>query len=54
MTEPTPSAPEPDVLQIFDTLSEERLACRVCGALVPSAGDYARDHWDWHEAANGA
>ena len=54
MTEATPSASEPPVLQIFDTLSDERLACRVCGALVSSTGDYARVHWDWHEAANGA
>jgi hypothetical protein len=45
---------EPDALQIFDTVSEGRLACRVCGALVLDEGDYARVHWDWHEASNGA
>jgi hypothetical protein len=48
------TAREPDELQIFDALEGGRLACRVCGALVPSEGDYARVHWDWHEAANGA
>jgi hypothetical protein len=46
--------PEPGDLQIFDTLPEGGLACRVCGALVAREGDYARIHWDWHEAANGA
>jgi len=46
--------PAPDVLQIFDVLPDDRLACRVCGALVARDGDYARVHWDWHEAANGA
>ena len=30
------------------------LACRVCGVLVASDGDYPRVHWDWHEASNGA
>jgi|1185.fasta_scaffold694483_1 hypothetical protein len=54
MSEPTPSRSEPDELEIFDTLSEGSLACRVCGALVPHEGQYARIHWDWHEAANGA
>jgi hypothetical protein len=49
-----PPAAEPDVLQIFDTLAGQGLACRVCGALVPDDGDYARIHWDWHEATNGA
>jgi hypothetical protein len=41
-------------LQIFDTVTEGHLACRVCGALVSREGDYAQVHWDWHEAANGA
>jgi hypothetical protein len=41
-------------LEIFDELPDGRLACRVCGALVSDEGDYARVHWDWHEAANGA
>jgi hypothetical protein len=40
-------------MQIFDRL-EDSLACRVCGALVAAGGDYARAHWDWHEASNGA
>jgi hypothetical protein len=40
-------------MDIFDVL-DEGLACRVCGALVPAQGDYARVHWDWHEAASGA
>jgi hypothetical protein len=51
MSEPTPSS-EPNALEIFDVLPGERLACRVCGALV--VPEYARVHWDWHEAANGA
>jgi hypothetical protein len=54
MNEPTSSRAEPDELEIFDELSEGRLACRTCGALVPGEGDYARIHWDWHEASNGA
>jgi hypothetical protein len=54
MSEPTSPASGPEDLQIFDELPEGRLACRVCGALVPREGDYARVHWDWHEAANGA
>jgi hypothetical protein len=41
-------------LELFDTLADGRLACRVCGALVPGEGEYARIHWEWHEAANGA
>jgi hypothetical protein len=48
------SPSEPDELEIFDRLPDGRLACRVCGALVPPEGEYARVHWDWHEAANGA
>lgn len=54
MSDPRSSSPEPEELEIFDVLPEGRLACRVCGALVPREGDYARVHWDWHEAANGA
>jgi hypothetical protein len=54
MSEATSPGPGPEELQIFDQLSETRLACRVCGALIPREGDYARVHWDWHEAANGA
>ena len=54
MSESGSSPAEPEELEIFDVLSEGRLACRVCGALVARAGDYARVHWDWHEAANGA
>jgi hypothetical protein len=54
MSEPTSSRSEPDELEIFDLLPDGRLACRVCGALVPAEGGYARVHWDWHEAANGA
>jgi len=53
MSEST-SDPTPDELDIFVELPEGRLVCRVCGALVPREGDYARVHWDWHEAANGA
>jgi hypothetical protein len=48
------SASEPAELEIFDSLPDGRLACRVCGALVITEGDYARIHWDWHEASNGA
>jgi hypothetical protein len=42
-----------DVSELFDDVADG-LACRVCGALVPSVGAYTRAHWDWHEAANGA
>jgi hypothetical protein len=48
-----PESPEPDAMEIFDDL-EDALACRVCGALVGRSGGYARVHWDWHEASNGA
>ena len=54
MTDSTPAAPENDVMRIYDELSPDRLACLVCGSLVPRAGDYPRIHWDWHEASNGA
>jgi hypothetical protein len=54
MSEGTSSGTEPAELQIFDDVREGQLACRVCGALVLREGDYARVHWDWHEAANGA
>jgi|1185.fasta_scaffold40315_2 hypothetical protein len=47
-------APDPDVMEIFETVSEESLGCRVCGSLVARSGDFARVHWDWHEATNGA
>ena len=30
MSEPAPSS-EPNALEIFDVLPDERLACRVCG-----------------------
>jgi hypothetical protein len=48
-----PESPQPDVMEIFDDV-EDALACRVCGALVARGADYARVHWDWHEASNGA
>ena len=54
MNEQSSSGPEPDELDIFDLLPDGRLACRVCGGLVPGEGEYPRIHWDWHEAANGA
>jgi hypothetical protein len=54
MSEPTSSGSDAETLQIFDPLSQEHLACRVCGALIPREGGYQRIHWDWHEAANGA
>jgi hypothetical protein len=53
MNEQTSSREEPNELEIFDEV-DGRLACRVCGALVLREGRYARVHWDWHEAANGA
>jgi hypothetical protein len=53
MTEPTGSAPEPDVMELFDERSND-LICRVCGVLVAREGDYPKVHWDWHEASNGA
>ena len=54
MSESTPSRSEPDALEIFDSAPGGQLACRVCGALVLAEGVYARVHWDWHEASNGA
>jgi ribosomal protein S27E len=42
-----------EVMEIFDRVGEQ-LACRVCGALVAGEGGYARTHWDWHSATNGA
>ena len=54
MNEQTTSRSEPDELEIFDVLPDGGLACRVCGALVPDEGGYARVHWDWHESSNGA
>lgn len=54
MSESTSSRSEPNELEIFDMLPDGPLACRVCGALVLREGEYARIHWDWHEAANGA
>jgi hypothetical protein len=46
-------ASEPDVMDIFDAVADAALVCRVCGAMVPR-GEYAKVHWDWHEASNGA
>jgi hypothetical protein len=53
MSEAAPPS-EPHELEIFDDVSDGRLACRVCGALVLREGEYARVHWAWHEATNGA
>ena len=50
----SPDAAVPDVMEIFDDSLSAGLACRVCGALVPREGEYARAHWDWHEATPGA
>ncbi|WP_426244835.1 hypothetical protein [Nocardioides sp. LHG3406-4] len=47
-------APEPNLMDMFDADSKDRLICRVCGSLVAGAGDYPKAHWDWHEASNGA
>ena len=41
-------------MDIYDHGSGGQLACLVCGALVSSEKDFARVHWDWHEASNGA
>lgn len=50
----TDGGPGPaEVIEIFDQL-DGGLACRVCGALVSKSENYARIHWDWHEASNGA
>ena len=54
MADETASAPEPDVMELYDDASPAGLTCRVCGVLVSAAGDYPRVHWDWHEASNGA
>ena len=47
-------APEPDIMDMFDTVSDSGLVCRVCGSLVADTDDYPKAHWDWHEASNGA
>ena len=54
MTESSPDAPEPDVMDIYDEASPDSLACRVCGVLVARHEGYPKVHWDWHEASNGA
>jgi adenine-specific DNA methylase len=41
-------------MDIYDRESGDQLACLVCGALVSREKDFARVHWDWHEATNGA
>jgi len=41
-------------LDIFERTDGGPLVCRVCGCLVPEHGNFARVHWDWHEASNGA
>lgn len=42
-------------MDLYDTeVSRGGFVCRVCGVLVPKAGDYPKVHWDWHEASNGA
>ncbi|MFL6131843.1 MAG: hypothetical protein ACJ72A_03540 [Nocardioidaceae bacterium] len=41
-------------MDIYDRESGDQLACLVCGALVSPEKDFARVHWDWHEATNGA
>lgn len=46
--------PERGQPEIFDTLPDGHLACRVCGALVLAEDPYPHIHWDWHEASNGA
>jgi hypothetical protein len=43
----------PGPLDIFDE-HDLGLVCRVCGAVVPHEDRWARVHWDWHEATNGA
>lgn len=54
MTSEAPEASQPDVMDLYDTGTDQGLVCRVCGAMVASASDYPRVHWDWHEASNGA
>ena len=54
MAEGDKQAAEPDVVDMFDTVSGHGLVCRVCGSLVADTGEYSRAHWDWHEASNGA
>jgi hypothetical protein len=53
MTDEDRNAPEPDVMDMFDT-DDAGLVCRVCGSLVSSSGEYPKAHWDWHETPNGA
>ena len=54
MAEDNVEAAEPDIMGMFDTITDTGLVCRVCGSLVAAAGDYPKAHWDWHEAPNGA
>jgi hypothetical protein len=54
MTEEEVDASEPDIMDIYDVVTDLALVCRVCGSLVASSGAYPRAHWDWHEASNGA
>lgn len=53
MVEEDVDAPEPDVMDMFESDTDLGLVCRVCGSLVAAAGEYPRAHWDWHEASNG-
>jgi hypothetical protein len=54
MDEPSTQPSGPDLSAFYDDASTVALICRVCGSLVAREGDYARAHWDWHEASNGA
>jgi hypothetical protein len=54
MSETSGRATSDTFMDIYDRSSGDQLACLVCGALVSSEKDFARVHWDWHEASNGA
>lgn len=54
MSDESGHAADPDVMGMFDTVTDLGLVCRVCGSMVASSGEYPRAHWDWHEAPNGA
>lgn len=54
MAEENEEAAGPEIMAMFDTDTDLRLVCRVCGSLVAGAGEYPQAHWDWHEATNGA
>jgi hypothetical protein len=54
MSETSSDSTSESHMDIYDRDFGDQLACLVCGALVSPEKDFARVHWDWHEATNGA